>query len=64
MGTPINVAFRVQALTAGGEILVTESVYNQVANHVLVGPEREAELKGIDGRVKVYPVLGSNASRS
>ncbi len=58
VGSPINVAFRVQALTAGGEILATESVYQQVSSEVVAGPEKEAELKGIDGSVKLYQILG------
>ena len=58
VGSPINVAFRVQSLTAGGEILATESVYQQVASEVVAGPENEAELKGIDGPVKLYQILG------
>lgn len=58
VGSPINVAFRVQALTAGSEIFITESVYHQVASEVVVGQEREAQLKGIEGSVKLYKVLG------
>jgi PAS domain S-box-containing protein len=58
VGSAINVAFRVQALTAGGEIFVTESVYQQVASEVVAGPERQAQLKGIEGTVKLYKVLG------
>lgn len=58
VGSPINVAFRVQTQTAGGEILVTESVYKQVASDVIIGSEREAELKGIEGSVKLYEIVG------
>jgi class 3 adenylate cyclase len=58
VGSPINVAFRVQAMAKGGETLITESVYQQVASEVLVGQETEAQLKGIEGPVKLYKVLG------
>jgi class 3 adenylate cyclase len=58
VGSPINVAFRVQAMAKGGEILITESTYKTLAEHVIIGQERTAELKGIDESVKIYMVLG------
>lgn len=58
VGSPINVAFRVQSQTSGGEILVTAPVHDQVATEVVFGPVRETELKGIDGMTTMYKVLG------
>ncbi len=58
VGSPINVAFRVQSQTSGGEILVTAPVYHQVATEVVFGPARETGLKGIEGMTTVYKVLG------
>ena len=62
VGSPINVAFRVQAQTSGGEILVTTPVYDQVATEVVLGTARETELKGIEGLVKLFQVTGIQTS--
>ncbi len=62
VGSPINVAFRVQTLTSGGEILVTTPVYDQVATEVVLGTVRETELKGIEGLVKLFQVTGIQTS--
>ncbi len=58
VGSPINVAFRVQTQTTGGDILMTASVYERVSSDVVIGHVREAELKGIEGLVTIYQVLG------
>ena len=58
VGSPINVAFRVQTQTTGGDILMTAPVYEQVSSDVVIGHVREAELKGIEGLVTIYQVLG------
>jgi len=62
VGSPINVAFRVQSQTSGGEILVTAPVYDQVATEVALGTVRETELKGIEGPVKLFQVTGIQTS--
>jgi len=48
----------VQTQTTGGEILVTAPVYERVSSDVVIGPVREAELKGIEGLVTIYQVIG------
>lgn len=58
VGKPINIAFRVQTQTAGGEILVTESVYKQIPSDIILGLEKETVLKGIEGSVKLYQIIG------
>ncbi|MFH0958999.1 MAG: adenylate/guanylate cyclase domain-containing protein [Pseudomonadota bacterium] len=58
VGSPINVAFRVQAMAKGGETLITESTYKTLEEHVIIGQERTAELKGINESVKIYKVVG------
>ncbi len=58
VGSPINVAFRVETQTIGGDILVTAPIYERVSSDVVIGPVREAELKGIEGLVTIYQVIG------
>jgi len=58
VGSPINVAFRVEAHTAGGEILVTSSIYSRLAGELVVGTVRETHLKGLEGPVTLYQIVG------
>jgi adenylate cyclase len=58
VGSPINVAFRVEAQTAGKEILVTHSVYERLAEELQFGSPREVRLKGIEHPLTVYSVVG------
>ena len=58
VGGPINIAFRVESETSGGEILITPSVLENVSELVSIGRRREAALKGIPGTITLYSVEG------
>ena len=58
VGDPINIAFRIQAAAAGGEVLVAPPVFEALPGCLLVHNEREVSLKGIDEPLKVYHVRG------
>ncbi|MFH1115296.1 MAG: adenylate/guanylate cyclase domain-containing protein [Pseudomonadota bacterium] len=60
LGNPINVAFRVEGHTNGGEILLTSSVYRCINEDLHVCSTREVRLKGIDKPETVYQVTGLN----
>lgn len=64
VGSPINVAFRVEAQTAGGEILVTPAMYRRLAEELVIGDVREAHLKGLEGLVTLYQVVGLTTDHS
>ena len=55
-GRNVAMAARVAAAADGGEILVSESVREAVAEEVAFGEPREAELKGFAGTHRLYPV--------
>jgi adenylate cyclase len=57
VGTPINVAFRVEALAAAGEVLLTPSVYEQPAEYLELGSIRQAKIKGFDEPITLRPVI-------
>jgi len=57
VGTPINVAFRIEKLAEGGAILISEEVYKSVADVITVQPMPGVELKGIDQPVTLYRVV-------
>lgn len=58
VGSPINMAFRVEGQTVGGEILLTPSVHECLDGEFIVESTREVQLKGIDKPVTVYRVIG------
>jgi sigma-B regulation protein RsbU (phosphoserine phosphatase) len=58
LGNPINVAFRVESHTNGGEILLTSSVYRCIDKVLRVCSTREVHLKGIDKPVTLYEMTG------
>ena len=58
MGTPINLAFRVEAQTSAGEVLVTPEIYNRLSDDLEVAAARQASLKGLDEALTLYQVVG------
>ncbi len=58
IGDSVNLASRLQAIAAEGEVLVCEHTYEKVAAAVLTAGGRRVELKGIAGVPTVYPVAG------
>ncbi len=58
MGTPINVAFRVEAQTSGGEVLVTPGIYDRLSDDLEVAAARQASLKGFEETLTLYQVVG------
>jgi adenylate cyclase len=59
IGSPINVAFRVEAQTNrdGGEILITQAVRDRIDEPLELGPPRIVGLKGIAEPMPLYPVI-------
>lgn len=58
MGSPINAAYRVEAQTAGGEILVTPAIYERLHGGLIVHSHRVVILKGFEDPVTLYHVAG------
>lgn len=56
VGNAINVAFRVVAKSKGGEVLVTDDVYQKYAHALDVRSPRQVRLKGIDTDMTLYRV--------
>ncbi len=61
LGNPINVAFRVESHTSGGEILLTSSVYQCIDEDLRICSTREVHLKGIDKPVTLDEVTDWHA---
>lgn len=58
VGVPINLAFRVEKETSGGDVLITQPVYEKVRDTVRTETITDVTLKGIEGPVTLYRVLG------
>jgi adenylate cyclase len=58
VGVPINLAFRVEKETSGGDVLITQPVYEKVCDTVRTETITDVTLKGIEGPVTLYKVLG------
>ena len=57
VGTPINLAFRLEDKARAGEILVTEEVYSSVRDTIRADCMSGVELKGIDRPLALYRVI-------
>lgn len=64
-GDGVNIASRIEALAAGGGILISESVYKDIRNKpdfrtAFLG---EVTLKNVEGRHKIYQVLDGDLTK-
>ena len=51
-------AYRIEAFTVGGQILISPSTYEKVQSDVKVAATRQVQFKGIDHAVNIYDVVG------
>ena len=58
LGTPINMAYRIESHTVSGQVLISASTYEQVKDVVRVGNTQELQFKGLDELIQVYEVNG------
>jgi sigma-B regulation protein RsbU (phosphoserine phosphatase) len=58
VGSEINFAGRIESFTHGGQILISESTYNRVKDHVEIQDTLQVEPKGFSGTVMLYDVVG------
>jgi class 3 adenylate cyclase len=54
IGTVVNAASRAQSVAAGGQILLTQAVYDRVSPELAGGQPQEFHLKGFDAPIKLY----------
>jgi class 3 adenylate cyclase len=58
VGSPINLAFRIQSEAKGGEVLVPSAIIHNLGREFLVEETRQCSLKGIEQPVILYRVDG------
>ncbi len=58
VGSPINIAYRIESHTVGGQILISPSTYEKVQSILKVTSTRQVQFKGIEHPVSLYDVVG------
>jgi len=58
VGPAVNLVARIQALTVGGEVLLTDAIRRQVAVRIEVAEGRPERVKGVREAVMVYRLIG------
>jgi hypothetical protein len=58
VGTAINMAYRIESETVGGQILVSEETYRRVEDVVRIRGTVTATLKGVDRPLTLYDIVG------
>lgn len=62
VGPAVNLTARIQALTVGGEVLVSETLLARVASLVSVAPGRSERVKGASAPITVHRLLEVKAA--
>ena len=60
VGHPMNVASRIEDMTGGGEILISDSTLQSLKGNFTLGSSREINVKGIDETIVVHQITGGN----
>ena len=58
VGSPVNLAARIQSVAFGGEVLLSAAVVERVRGTVRVGHGRRVRAKGFAGLIAVHPIEG------
>jgi adenylate cyclase len=58
LGRTVNLASRIESLTVGGQILISDETLKEAGSAVRIGPSYETSFKGIERKVQVFEVEG------
>jgi adenylate cyclase len=58
IGSPVNLAARIESFTLGGQILISKATLNEVKDSVRVDGRLRVKIKGIEGPVAIYDIGG------
>jgi adenylate cyclase len=58
VGSHVNLTSRIQSYTTGGQVLISETTRQEVANILKVGKQMEVRAKGIEHPVTLFEALG------
>jgi adenylate cyclase len=58
VGDQVNLTYRVEGYTVGGQILASESTIQALSSDVITDEEREVQPKGVHKPIMIYEVIG------
>ena len=58
VGTPINMTYRIESYTTGGQILISAATHEKVRTRVQVRQTMEVQFKGMDRPLRLYDISG------
>ncbi len=56
VGSPVNITQRIQSTAKGGEVVISETVYRQLSEEVIIGRPFSMPLKGVREKMNLYVV--------
>lgn len=56
VGSPVNITHRIQSTAKGGEVVISEAVYRQLSEEVIIGRSFSMPLKGVREKMNLYVV--------
>jgi adenylate cyclase len=62
VGSAINIAYRIESYTVGGQILISPSAYEKIRSIVRIKDTKQVQFKGIDHPVDIYDVVALEGS--
>jgi class 3 adenylate cyclase len=62
VGSQVNLTYRIEACTVGGQILISEATLAEVQNLVRVEGQRQVQMKGVNHPINLYEISGIGGS--
>ena len=62
VGSPVNITHRIQSTAKGGEVVISETVYRQLSEEVILGRSFSMPLKGVREKMNLYVVKEISAA--
>jgi class 3 adenylate cyclase/CHASE2 domain-containing sensor protein len=58
VGSAINIAYRIESYTVGGQILISPGTHDKIGSNMYIRTTQKVQFKGIDHPVTLYDVAG------
>ncbi|MGL5032752.1 MAG: adenylate/guanylate cyclase domain-containing protein [Microcystaceae cyanobacterium] len=58
VGSQVNLTYRIESFSLGGEVLLAESTYNECHSMITVGEQKQVQAKGIKEIITLYELEG------
>lgn len=58
VGSPVNLTYRIESYTTGGQILISETTWQEVKSIVKIAERRKVRVKGVREAIAIYEVWG------